>query len=201
MKNHDDEKKLSVYEDWAYNFPRHYESFWPQSKVTSVQTNGQMDDDSINNLLSPKCFVTGDGCTISENPSLHLPSSRYVMDFEAPTRRSGRLVQSTDVALIDSIAGMNFDGSKYLTCRTFTQYNLNQDLQTFYKEVISLHSDDGDERISGKVRVAAFLPYWVKEMDGMDENLADAYDENEAVALYDYDIRMQRIDSNEAAMI
>ena len=59
--------------------------------------------------------------------------------------------------------------------------------------------DDGE--ISGKIRVAAFLPRYIKEMDTTAGGKADDYDENEAVAIYDYKVFMKSIDATEAAAI
>ena len=228
----------AVYEDLAYNIPRKFEFFWPQSKVLAVQTDGnnsrsrdyRNDDNSNNNNdLSPKCFVNGNGCKLNENPNLHSPSTRFVMDFEAPTRRSGRLTQSSDISLLDTVYsysdGMikkmkNSDndvlhnddqGDKpfYVASNTYSQYNRNQDLQTFYKEIISLEkrmiengplssSISNDYDVIGKVRVAAFLPMYINNLDS---STGGNYDEGQAVALYDYDIKMKKIEDFEAANI
>ena len=57
--------------------------------------------------------------------------------------------------------------------------------------------------------MAAFLPYYIKEMDttkynniggnGGSTSIRDSYNENEAVAIYDYRFSMNRIDELEAA--
>ena len=50
--------------------------------------------------------------------------------------------------------------------------------------------------------MAAFLPRFAKDMDANnDVGSGDANDENEAVAIYDYDISMKTIDEEEAAFL
>merc|ERR1712087_87445 len=133
------------------------------------------------------CFVTGDGCSSTENKALHLPASRMAMTFNGPTRRSGKLDQSSDLSLISKSFG--FNGDKYAAMKSFSQFNIDQELQLFFKEIVSLEMKDKDgKRVSGKVRVAAFLPTYIKELDSMKN--ADDYDENAAVAIYDYNIVM-----------
>ena len=73
---------------------------------------------------------------------------------------------------------------------------MNQDLQTFYKEVTSLKRLN--DSVDGKTRVAAFLPKYIKNIDG---NTEDGYDENEAVAMYDYKFELSSIDDSEAASL
>ena len=46
--------------------------------------------------------------------------------------------------------------------------------------------DDGE--ISGKIRVAAFLPRYIKEIDATAGGGSRDYDENEAVAIYYYGV-------------
>lgn len=211
---------MSVYEDLAYNLPRKFEAFWPQSKVLSVRTNGSLggregEDPPAHPHpppLTPKCFVTGDGCTHEENPNLHLPASRLIMDFDGPTRRSGRLTQSSDVSLIDGLFGYEDQSNRvggasqsYATIKTHSQYNVNQELQTFYKEICSYDRvKPNGTLVTGRIRVAAFLPKYIREMDGGSDGVNRAtgdYDENEAVALYDYRVLMKGIDEVEAASI
>lgn len=239
-KEGEDNENL-VYEDLAYNIPRKFESFWPQSKVMAVQTNGSnsspnnhsrsltSDENNNKNTLSPKCFVNGSGCTLAENPNLHSPSTRFVMDFDAPTRRSGRLIQSSDITLIDTtysysysngmIQNSNYsdtngvhnddkgDKPLYVASNSYSQFNKNQELQTFYKEIISLEkrmiksgslssSETNNYDVIGKVRVAAFLPMYIRDADGSVGS--GSYDEAQAVALYDYDINMKKIDEYDA---
>ena len=183
----------AVYEDLAYNIPRKFEAFWPEAKILAVRTNGGTN--ALGNL-GMKCFVTGDGCgTLDINPDLHLPTSRVEIDFDAPTRRSGRMTQSTDVTMLNS----SIEGSTtiFYTSRNFSQYNVNQELQTFYKEISSWKKvDDG---IVGKLRVASFLPKYIRVMDK--NNAEDDYDETKAIAIYDYNVRLTSIDETEAAML
>lgn len=183
-----------VYEDLAYNIPRKFESFWPQAKVLAIQTNGEIDQ---SNKLSPKCLVTGDGCSSGVNPNLHSPATRVVMDFDGPARQGGRLTQSCDVTMLGCCIQSNERDACYYTAKSFSQYNIHQDLQTFYREIISF------QRITGgiviKLRVAAFLPRYIKEMDA--RGPGDDYDENEAIAIYDYKAFMQAIDEDNAARL
>ena len=191
IKNEDIGESFNVYEDLAFNGPRRFEAFWPESKVLSVNV-GKGDHSST---VTPKCFVTGDGCTQEENPLLHSPSSRYAIDFDGPTRKSGRLTQTSDVTVVDSISGTSASGA-FSVSSNMSQYNVNQELQTFYKVITSYEpvGNSGDLAL-GKVRVAAFLPFYIKEMDA---GSISSYDENAAVALYDYKIRLKRIDDMEA---
>jgi len=180
-----------VYEDLAYNVPRTFEAFWTQAKVLGVQTNYMMDSNASSNDLSTKCLVTGEGCIA---PNMRPPATRVALDFNGPTRRGGRVTQSTDVTILDSSVQGNV-ADTYYAAKTFSQYNVNQDLQLFYREVTSLRRKEIDV-IDGKIRVAAFLPKYIRGMDASD---GDSYDDNEAVAIYDYDILLQSIDETEAA--
>jgi len=143
-----------VYEDLAYTIPRKFESFWPESKVLAVRTNNNNGDSNDIALLSPKCLVTGDRCSDDVNPNLHSAASRISMEFEGPTRRGGRVVQSCNITMLNHSIQNNDDDGSYVTSKSYSQYNAEQELQTFYKE-----------KIVGKIRVAAFLPFYIKEMD------------------------------------
>lgn len=173
-------------DDVAYNLPRRFESFWPQAKVLSIQTNG-------GGSVTPKCFVTGEECTATENPNLHLPSSRAMMEFEGPTRRSGRQVQSWDVTLLNS----SFDRSEeeFQMQNSYSQFNPTQELQTFYKERLTL--EQKNDFLTGKIKVAAFLPRYIQEMDM--SNASGEYDDQKAVAVYEYKVFMKSIDESEAS--
>lgn len=198
------ETDFCVYEDLAYNIPRKFEAFWSQSKVLSVQTNGHhiaySKDKNISPAMSSKCYVTGDGCTTEENENLHLPASRLAMDFEGPTRRSGRLIQSLDVSLLENFCSLGTIKNAYVASKSYSQYNINQELQTFFREIISLEQiDQNGNTILGKIRVAAFLPKYIKALDV--GNDSEDYNENNAVALYDYRILMKSIDEIEASSL
>ena len=201
------EESLLVYEDLAYNIPRRLESFWPQSKVTAVQTASRGGLDS----LTPKCFVTGEGCLSKENPYLHNPSTRFVMDFDAPTRRSGRQTQTWDTTLLSTLTTSNInnqDPKRFVSIQSYSQFNPNQEIQTFYKQRLSLElvkdgNDNSDETsiVTGTTNVAAFLPKYIRELDNNNLPVTDSaaqYDENQAVATYDYKFVMKSIDENEA---
>ena len=188
-----------TYDDLAYNIPRKFEAFWPQSKVLSVQTNGGITKD-IYSSLTPKCFVDGNGCSPAENSKLHLPSSQFAMEFTGPTRSSGRLIQTSELTLVDGIRSSILEGeSQYASVKNYSQYNANQDLQAFFKEILTFDQRSEDQ-IIGRVRVAAFLPYFIKGLDQLDSDKT-VHDEEKAVALYDYDLSMKRIDIEEAAQI
>jgi hypothetical protein len=170
------------YEDVAYNAPRRLEAFWPQAKVTSGQT-------ARGTELSPKCLVTGEGCTTEENAQLHAPSTRLALEFSGPTRSGPSRTQGMDVTLLQcsSVQKRN----EFVCSRSFCQFNIQQDLQTFYKEIISLDSSD-PENVLGRIRVAAFLP---------SSESALTYDDSLALALYDYKVTLQSIDQEEAFRI
>ncbi|KAL7491123.1 hypothetical protein ACHAWT_001565 [Skeletonema menzelii] len=185
-----------VYEDLTYNVPRIFEAFWTQAKVLGVQTNQIIDIDGLSNDLTTKCLVTGEGCIA---PNARPPSTRVAIDFNGPTRGGGRVTQSSDVTILDSSVQDNVANTYYAT-KTFSQYNVNQDLQLFYKEVTSLRRKENDS-IDGKVRIAAFLPKYIRGMDVSSNSDGDSYDDNEAVAIYDYNIFLQRIDETEAATL
>ena len=194
IKNKDFGESFNVFEDLAFNVPRRFEAFWPESKVLSVNV-GRGDRSST---VTPKCFVSGDGCTQEENPMLHSPSSRYAIDFDGPTRKSGRLTQASDVTVVDSISGASASGA-FSVSKNISQYNVNQELQTFYKVITSFESVGHSRDLAlGKVRVAAFLPLYIKEMDA---GSIPSYDENVAVAFYDYKILLKRVDAIEAATL
>ena len=185
-----------VYEDLMYNIPRKFEAFWTQAKVLGVQTNQITENDGLSSDLATKCLVTGEGCIA---PNSRPPSTRVAIDFNGPTRGGGRVTQSSDVTMLDSSVQYNGEDT-FFTRKTFSQYNVNQDLQLFYKEVTSLRRKENDV-IDGKVRVAAFLPKYIRGMDANSASAGDSYDDNEALAIYDYNIVLQTIDETEAAAL
>jgi hypothetical protein len=189
----------SVYDDVPYNLPRRFESFWPQSKVLAVQTNGNAVD--TNTVLTPKCSATGTGCTPEENPNLHLPASRAVLEFESPTRRSGRQLQYWDFTLLNHTSFVS--GNRFETVQTFSQFNPTQELQTFYQQHLSLEQRSGEQDYcSGNIRVAAFLPTYIHDMDAQpDSGRTFDYQDTKAVAVYEYNILMKSIDESEAASL
>jgi len=60
--------------------------FGPKPKVLAIATAGNNDTTNNQNALSPKCFVDGFGCTSTENPNLHSPTTQFLLEFLAPTR-------------------------------------------------------------------------------------------------------------------
>jgi hypothetical protein len=179
------------YEDVAYNCPRRFEAFWTQAKVTSVQIGNKKSNTNTdaNTFLSPVCYVTGEGCTSLENPLLHAPTTRLVMDFDGPTRR-GVSSQTIDATMVDMNTQhtSTMSDNNYISSRNYVQYNVKQELQTFYKEIVSVTKVD-DTIVKGQLRVAAFLP------DPGD------HDDAQAVALYDYALNFRRLDEDGAASL
>jgi hypothetical protein len=194
------ERDNLTWDDWSYNTPRRLEAFWPQSKVLSVQTGHSTHDSS--SFLTPKCKVTGENCSTQDNPDLTLPSTRLVMEFNGPTRRSGIQSQSLDVCLVGNRSGIKVGKTgltKFISTSQYVQSFPYQDLQTFFKEIMYLapirdESGDGKvNRVVGAVRVAGFLP---KDAS----NSAD-YNDSLAVVLYDYKIKFDRISKDEASQM
>lgn len=168
--------------------------------MLSIQTNYVDSSNRVSNNLTPKCLVTGDGCTAEVNPNLHFPATRLTIDFDGPTRRGGRRIQSIDATMLDTSVQSNIADDSYYTTKTFSQYNMNQDLQLFYKEIASFQRKE-EGKIVGKVRVAAFLPKYIHAIDnsGTGSGSINSYDDNEAVAIYNYNVFIQRIDETEAS--
>jgi hypothetical protein len=94
-----------------------------------------------------------------------------------------------DVTLLQSSSAQK--QNEFVCSRSFCQFNIQQDLQTFYKEIFSLDSSD-PENVLGRIRVAAFLP---------SSESAFTYDDSLALALYDYKVTLQSIDQEEASRI
>ena len=204
-----------VYEDLAYNFPRRLEAFWPDAKVLSVRTGNSykggrngcsaiaVEEDENKLLLTPPCSVTGDGCTAGENPKLHSPATRLSLDYEGPTRAGPRRSQTIDCSAVQGIAVGPSEGgaASVVTSKQFVQYNVQQDLQAYYKEICSFRrvADDSESQtIEGKMRVAAFVPHILQGTDGNDP---PKHDERLALALYDYRITLKRLSEEAEAII
>ena len=202
-----------VYEDLAYNAPRRMEAFWTDAKVLSVRTgnswNGQNDCEALasesgENMLTPSCLVTGEGCTRGENPKLHSPATRLLLDYEGPTRAGPRRGQTIDCSAVQSIvvgsAQEGETGTPILTSKQYVQYNVQQELQTYYKEICSFKRPTGSEPqvIEGNMRVAAILPYFLTVGSDLSQ---PKHDESQALALYDYKITLKQISEEDAAML
>lgn len=193
-----------AYEDAVYNVPRRFEAFWPESKVTAVQVGSRSSSERGGEVggksnLTPKCFVTGEGCSTVDNPSLRSPSTRIVMEFLGPTRSRGYLSQSIDVTMLAEESSSSGAGptekEEFIVCRQYAQLHVNQDLQTFYKEIVMLApSKTKEEEVNGRVRVAAFLP-------NIDSGTMMTYDDASALAIYDYKISLKKITDEEALQI
>lgn len=181
-----DADEEGCYEDVAYNCPRRFEAFWTQAKVTSVQTGNTQANANANVLVSHVCYVTGEGCSSMENPLLHAPTTRLVMDFDGPTRR-GVSSQRIDATMVDTQHNVKSDDN-YCSSRNYVQYNVKQELQTFYKEIVSITKVDASI-VKGRLRVAAFLA------DSGD------HDDSQAVALYDYELNFRSLDEEGAASL
>jgi len=194
------------YEDVAFNLPRKFEAFWPQAKVTSIQTSI---DENDKRIMSPACLVTGEGCTNAQNPKLHSSSAtRSSLQFEGPTRRKSQKVSQTiDLSLVASTEQetRKNNSSYFVVSRSYVQYNIQQELQLFFKEFVSLTTEttksmkttaklsvdnDNNRIIKGRSRVAAFLPQ-------VDNETGKEYDDTQAIALYDYTMEWKEISSSE----
>ena len=182
-----------VHEDLAYNVPRKLESFWPESKVLSVRTNGERPCD-----LTARCTVDGEGCATDANPGLHSPSTRVAIEYDGPTakRGGGRVVRTIDVTLLSHESWE--DGDSFCLASSYSQLNVEQGLQCFYREVTSLRRT-GEGFVAGRVRVVAFLPRYVGDEDA--GAAAAKYDETRTVALYDYGMTLERIDEETAVVL
>ena len=176
------------YEDVAYNTPRRFEAFWPKAKVISIQTRGKDD-----NLTNP-CLVTGQGCL---DPNLHCKSNtRALVQYEGPTRRGVSASQSIDISLVDlSTSSETSINEYYTTTRNYVQFNIQQDLQTFFRECIYLTRRTDTGKVEGRLRVGAFLPAFENNLGSVE------FDDSTCVALYDYMISMKSISKEEATVI
>ena len=105
------------------------------------------------------------------------------------------MAQYSDVTLLSSRCEQ-IDNDACLITKCFSQYNANQDLQTFYKEIRSLRrrSDSAGIMIDRRLQVKAFLPIDVVSSRVVQSN----YDDTKAVALYEYRISMKGININDA---
>ena len=66
--------------------------------------------------------------------------------------------------------------------KSISHSNLNHELQTIYKVLSSFERvGSSHELVLGKVRVTAFLPLYIKEMDA--SGSIPSYDENASVVL------------------
>jgi hypothetical protein len=120
-----------------------------------------------------------------ESPLLHAPTTRLVMDFDGPTR-GGVSSQTIDATMVDTQHTFTGDDN-YCSSRNYVQYNVKQELQTFYKEIVSITKVD--DIVRGRLRVAAFLPD------------PGEHDDSQAVALYDYALNFRPLDDDGAASL
>jgi hypothetical protein len=122
-----------------------------------------------------------------DNPLLHTPTKRLVMDFDGPTR-GGLSSQTIDATMVDTQhTFMSGNNDNYCSSRNYVQYNVKQELQTFYKEIVSMTKMD--DIVRGRLRVAAFLPD------------PGEHDDSQAVALYDYALNFRPLDEDGAASL
>ena len=171
-----------IVEDAAYNLPRKFEGFWPAAKVNSVRVSTS----SKTIEMGPSCLVTGEGCSLEENPGLHgRYATRCQIEFEGPTRRGGFRTQHFDLSMVDSISTTASPSTErdneFLMARSFVQYNQEQELTSYYRELVS-YEEEGNGTIKGRTTVAAFLP-----------------SSTQAIALYNYMTTMKTITEEEAA--
>ncbi len=176
-----------VVEDIAYNLPRKFEGFWPTAKVESIRVSTSPRAAE----LSPSCLVSGEGCSIEENPYLHdRHATRCQMEFQGPTRRGGMRTQHLDMTMVDSTSTSGSipseSNDEFQMARSFVQFNPEQELTSYYREFVSYKKEQSDsgEKIKGKICVAAFLP-----------------STQQAVALYSYNMGMDAISEDEAMMV
>ena len=182
----DDESQFVV-EDVAYNLPRKFEGFWPAAKVESIRVSTSLRTAE----MSPSCLVSGEGCSLEENPQLHgKHATRCQMEFQGPTR-GGLRTQHLDMTMVDYASKTASIPSKiddeFLMARSFVQYNQEQELTSYYREFVSFRKQQSDSiggKIKGRTCVAAFLP-----------------STQQAVALYSYNTEMNAIAEEEAMMV
>lgn len=171
--------------------PRRFEAFWPQAKVTAVLTR------CADGNMSPRCFITSEGCTEKENPDLHSSSStRLNMQFEGPTRRGGFIGQEIDLSIVDQESAYcsdHEDNTFVLHC-SYVQFNVCQGINSFFQEYTALSRRDNGT-IKGRIRVAVFLPIAGNNV----AVAANPYDDSQAIAIYDYKVEMTAISGDEAA--
>eukprot|EP00957_Ditylum_brightwellii_P166324 12662025-Ditylum_brightwellii.AAC.2 len=189
--------ELSCYPDVAFNVPRLLEVFWTEGHTTYISVGP-----SSSSLV--KCFDTGDGCTIEENPSLHSPSTFYEIGFSGPTRRNNgeraeqrvecltyRSESAIPPATSNGESKKGNDASIYYTAEDVIQFNAGAGLEGRYR-VISAWEKQGNEEVIGTVRVAAFLP--AVAVEEAEDGSGDKVKTDQAVALYDYRVTMSKSD-------
>lgn len=187
FESKEDDESPFVVEDVAYNLPRKFEGFWPAAKVESIRVSTSLRTAE----MSPSCLVTGEGCSLEENPYLHgKHATRCQMEFQGPTR-GGLRTQHLDMTMVDCVSKSASIPSEineeFLMARSFVQYNQEQELTSYYREFVSFRmeqSDSVDGKIKGRTCVAAFLP-----------------STQQSVALYNYNMEMYSITEEEAMMV
>ena len=132
-----------------------------------------------------------------------------------PPGYRSQTVELTVLAARGSLDGSSCGVSdgRFGVTRSFVQNNVEQELQTFYREILTLTPSASSttgaavDRVTGKLRVAAFLPKYdelggagaVVSNDPIENQragpgprlpLRQSYDDGLAVALYDYDVEL-----------
>jgi len=207
-------KSSSVFLDRAFSAPETLEAFWPEAKVSSVRNIAQLPNavSSASGGGVVSCYSSGKGCTSVENPSLHSPSMRYGLTFVAPTSRGGLAEQSVDVTLVAassqatspvalaSAPGGDGNGGSFFASQSYVQYNIEQNLQTAYTELLRLSpsvSREDSPVVRGSLRVAAFKA-GPPNADDISTGTAQN-DRAAAVAFFDYEIVLSRAQQEEGA--
>lgn len=174
--------------------------FGPKPKVLAIATAGNNDTTNNQNALSPKCFVDGFGCTSTENPNLHSPTTQFLLEFLAPTRSPSGAAQQQQQSIDTTICANPqcwFEDASFLAARTFVHYHWLQDLPFLYREFVELlpPNDDNNNDASrqGRIRVAAFLPPF---MAGT-RLLEYYYDDQKGPCYFGYTLRLTSIPPKE----
>jgi hypothetical protein len=190
-----------VFADHAYNTPRRLEAFWPSAQLEAVR-NYPFASGAV--ASGVPCYVSGNGCTVEDNPGLHAPSGRFGLTYGGQTNRRNTFLQQTVDATVvavtsttrESAAAADADASvPFYAAQTYVQYNVEQGQQVAYTELLQLDPPPkGSAVVKGKLRVAAFLsgpPAGADTGASGDASSSSAPDRRVAVALYDYDLVLE----------
>jgi hypothetical protein len=119
------------------------------------------------------------------------------MQFEGPTRQGGFVGQEIDLSVVDQESACSYrddEVSAFVLRRKYAQFNVYQGVNSFFQEYTLLSRRRHDNgTIKGQIRVAAFLP------TADNNRVAAAYDDSQAIAIYDYKVEMTAISSDETA--
>ncbi|EJK48390.1 hypothetical protein THAOC_32814 [Thalassiosira oceanica] len=168
-----------------------------QTRVLLARVQGHVREDQRRTARRPHGSVHGRRGGVRDGrqprPPLTLDEGRDRVRRTDGAAGGGRVVRAIDVTLLSHESWA--DGDSFCLASSYSQLNVEQGLQCFYREVMSLRKT-GEISVAGKVRVAAFLPRYVRDEDGGGD--AREYEETEAVALYDYGMALERINEESA---